>query len=90
MASDKIFNIERNIATLSDKDNITKEFNLIKYKDLKNTILDIRKWDNSNDDKQMLKGITLTDDEARKLKDALIEYYNEKDGTSNQEQSKLF
>lgn len=90
VASDKIFNIERNIATLSDKDNITKEFNLIKYKDLKNTILDIRKWDNSNDDKQMLKGITLTDDEARKLKDALIEYYNEKDGTSNQEQSKLF
>ena len=90
MASDKIFNIERNIATLSDKDNITKEFNLIKYKDLKNTILDIRKWDNSNDDKQMLKGITLTDDEARKLKDALIEYYNEKDETSNQEQSKLF
>lgn len=90
MASNKIFNIERNIATLSDKDNITKEFNLIKYKDLKNTILDIRKWDNSNDDKQMLKGITLTDDEARKLKDALIEYYNEKDGTSNQEQSKLF
>lgn len=90
MASDKIFNIERNIETLSDKDNITKEFNLIKYKDLKNTILDIRKWDNSNDDKQMLKGITLTDDEARKLKDALIEYYNEKDGTSNQEQSKLF
>lgn len=90
MASDKIFNIERNIATLSDKDNITKEFNLIKYKDLKNTILDIRKWDNSNNDKSMLKGITLTDDEARKLKDALIEYYNEKDGTSNQEQSKLF
>ena len=79
MASDKIFNIERNIATLSNKDNITKEFNLIKYKDLKHTILDIRKWDNSNNDKSMLKGITLTDDEARKLKDALIEYYNEKD-----------
>lgn len=75
MASDKIFNILKNIATLSDKDSITKEFNLIKYKDLKNPILDIRKWDNSNNDKQMLKGITLTDDEARKLKDALNEYY---------------
>ena len=82
MASDKIFNIERNIATLSNKDNITKEFNLVKYKDLKNAILDIRKWDNSNNDKSMLKGITLTDDEARKLKDALIEYYNEKDKAS--------
>lgn len=78
MASDKIFNILNTIATLSDKDNITKEFNLVQYKDLKNPILDIRKWDNSNNDKQMLKGITLTDDEARKLKDALNEYYKEK------------
>ena len=75
MANDKIFKILNNIATLSNKDNITKEFNLIQYKDLKNPILDIRKWDNNNDDKQMLKGITLTDEEARKLKDALIEYY---------------
>lgn len=77
MANDKIFKIEKNIATLSDKDNITKEFNLIKYKDLQHNILDIRKWDNSNDDKKMLKGITLTDSEARKLKDALNEYYKE-------------
>ena len=77
MASDKIFKILKTIATLSDKDNITKEFNLVQYKDLKNPILDIRKWDNNNDDKSMLKGITLTDDEARKLKDALNEYYKE-------------
>lgn len=77
MANDKIFKIEQNIAILSDKDDITKEFNLIQYKDLKHTILDIRKWDNSNDDKKMLKGITLTDDEARKLKDALNKYYSE-------------
>jgi hypothetical protein len=76
MANDKLFNIVKNIATLSDKDGITKEFNLVKYKDLKNTILDIRKWENG-DDKKMLKGITLTDDEARKLKDALNEYYKE-------------
>lgn len=81
MATDKIFTIVENIATLSDKDNISKEFNLIKYKDLKNNILDIRKWDNNNNDKQMLKGITLTDDEARKLKDALNKYY----GTNTQE-----
>ena len=77
MASDKIFNIKKTIATLSDKEEITKEFNLIQYKDLKNPILDIRKWDNSNDDKKMLKGITLTDEEARKLKDALNDYYKE-------------
>ena len=73
MATDKIFTTVENIATLSDKDNISKEFNLIKYKDLKNNILDIRKWDNNNKDKQMLKGITLTDDEAKKLKDELNE-----------------
>ena len=77
MANNKIFNILNTIATLSDKNDITKEFNLIQYKDLKNPILDIRKWDNSNDDKKMLKGITLTDDEARKLKDALNDYYKE-------------
>lgn len=77
MASNKIFNILKTIATLSDKDDITKEFNLIQYKDLKNPILDIRKWDNSNDDKKMLKGITLTDEEARKLKVALNDYYKE-------------
>lgn len=73
----KIFNILKNIAILSDKDDITKEFNLIQYKDLKNPILDIRKWDNNNDDKKMLKGITLTDEEAKKLKEALNNYYKE-------------
>ena len=75
MTNKKIFNIKENIATLSDKDGITKEFNLIQYKDLRNPILDLRKWDNTNNDKQMLKGITLTDEEARKLKEALDVYY---------------
>lgn len=77
MANNKIFNILNNIAILSDKNEITKEFNLVQYKDLKNPILDIRKWDNSNGDKKMLKGITLTDDEAKKLKNALNKYYKE-------------
>lgn len=77
MANNKIFDIKQTIAVLSDKDNITKEFNVIQYKDLLNVILDLRKWDNSNGDKKMLKGITLTDEEARKLKDALNEYYSE-------------
>ncbi len=76
MKSDKIFDIKQTIAVLSDKDNITKEFNVIQYKDLLNVILDLRKWDNSNGNKKMLKGITLTDEEARKLKDALNEYYS--------------
>lgn len=75
--TNKIFNILNNIAILSDKNEITKEFNLVQYKDLKNPILDIRKWDNSNGNKKMLKGITLTDDEAKKLKNALNKYYKE-------------
>ena len=77
MTSDKIFNIKKTLAVLSDKDNITKEFNIIQYKDLKNPILDLRKWDNNNNDKKMLKGITLTEEEAKKLKDVLNEYYKE-------------
>lgn len=52
MASNKIFNILNMIATLSDKDDITREFNLIQYKDFKNPILDIKKLNNSNDDKK--------------------------------------
>ena len=35
MASNKIFNILNNISTLSDKDDITKEFTLEQYKTLK-------------------------------------------------------
>ena len=77
MASDKIFKIIKNIVTLSDKDGITKEFNLVQYKDLRNPILDLRKWENGSNGKQMLKGITLTDEEARKLKDTLNKYYDE-------------
>ena len=43
----------------------------------KYSAMDIRKWDNSNGHKKILKGITLTDDEAKKLKDALNKYYKE-------------
>jgi hypothetical protein len=75
--NDKIFNIVKNIATLSDNGNVTKEFNLIKYKDLTHNILDIRKWDNNGTDKKMLKGITLTETEAKTLRDALNEYFKE-------------
>ena len=53
MASNKIFNILNTLANLSDKDDITSEFNLIQCKEIKNPILDIRKWNNSNDDKNV-------------------------------------
>ena len=69
------FEIEKHIATLSYKDGITKEFNLVQYEALKHTILDIRKWENDGENKKMGKGITLTEDEAKKLKEALNEYF---------------
>lgn len=71
------FKILENIATLSDKDGITKEFNLVQYEALVNPILDIRKWDNNGDFKKMGKGITLTEDEARKLRDILNDYFKD-------------
>lgn len=71
------FKILENIATLSDKDGITKEFNLVQYEALVNPILDIRKWDNNGDVKKMGKGITLTEEEAKKLRDILNDYFKE-------------
>jgi hypothetical protein len=71
------FKILENIATLSDKDGITKEFNLVQYEALVNPILDIRKWDNNGDVKKMGKGITLTEEEARKLRDILNDYFKD-------------
>jgi len=71
------FKILENIATLSDKDGITKEFNLVQYEALVNPILDIRKWDNNGEAKKMGKGITLTEEEARKLRDILNDYFKE-------------
>lgn len=77
MENKKIYDIVKEIAILSDKDDITKEINLIKYNALKENVLDIRKWDNREEPKKMLKGITLSEDEARKLKDALNEYFKD-------------
>lgn len=71
------FKIEQHIATLSDKDGITKEFNLVQYEALKHTILDIRKWDNNGDNKKMGKGITITEEEAKELLKALQDYFKE-------------
>ena len=58
MATDKIFTIVENIATLSDKDNISKEFNLIKYKDLKNNILYVA---HGSEDRLYSKGLIMNE-----------------------------
>ena len=65
------YKIEEHIATLSETDKgYSKELNLISYKDRLPT-LDIRRWKRTVDGEQMFKGISLTDDEARVLRDAL-------------------
>ena len=73
----EFYKIEQHIATLSDKEGFTKEFNLIQYEALKHTILDIRKCDNTGDIKKMGKGITITEEEAKKLLEALQDYFKE-------------
>lgn len=75
--SKDFFKIEKHLATLSDKDGISKEFNIVQYEALKHTILDIRKWDNTGDSKKMGKGITITEDEAKQLLIALNDYFKE-------------
>lgn len=67
----KGFEIVESYATLSNYQDITKEFNLINYGG-KEPLFDIRKWDRSPiAERQMLKGVTLNKDEMRKLKEAI-------------------
>lgn len=63
--------IIKSYATLSNYQDITKEFNLIDY-GLKEPLFDIRKWDRSPiAERKMLKGITLNKKELKKLKEAI-------------------
>lgn len=67
----KGYTIVESYATLSNYQELTKEFNLIDYGG-KEPLYDIRKWDRSPiAERQMLKGITLNKDEMRKLKEAI-------------------
>jgi hypothetical protein len=64
------YEIKKQVATLSDNNGYTTEVNLISFNGGKEK-LDIRKW-NRNEDR-MLKGISLTDEEVKQLKKALVE-----------------
>lgn len=70
MSKDFSYEIKKHIATLSESENgdFTTELNVISYNGA-SPKLDLRKWDRRTN--KMLKGITLTDDEARQLKEAL-------------------
>lgn len=66
--SDCTFNIEQRIATLSGGEGeVTKQINLISWNG-KPPVIDIRTWSSKG---KPYKGITLTPDEAKVLKEAL-------------------
>ena len=71
MNSEFSYEVKEHIATLSENStgNYTVELNRISYNGAAPK-LDLRKWDRANG--KMLKGITLKDEEAAALKDALI------------------
>lgn len=72
------YEIKDKIAVLSDeKSSWTKEINLISYNGAEAKI-DIRSWQTTEEgERKMSKGITLTNDEATKLRDALIKLLGE-------------
>ena len=71
MNSEFSYEVTEHIATLSENStgNYTLELNRISYNGAAPK-LDLRKWDREK--RKMLKGITLTDEEAAALKEALI------------------
>lgn len=64
------YNIEEKIAVLSEKGAWTKELNRVSWND-RPAKYDLRDW--NHEDGKMRKGITLSDEECEKLKNALIE-----------------
>lgn len=62
------YELVKNIATLSDKNGMAKELNLIKFNDV-NPVYDLRKWDRNKN--RMLKGISFSKEEMIDLRDVL-------------------
>lgn len=67
------YEIVEHIATLSDSNGTTKELNRISYNGAPPK-WDLRSWRQEEEGRKMLKGLTLTDEEAEALKDALNAY----------------
>lgn len=67
------YRIVRPLSVLSEKNNITTELNLISYNNYKPK-LDLRKWEKKGDNKILQRGLTLTDEEAKILYEALKDY----------------
>ena len=66
------YKIIDHIATLSTKGNVSKELNYISYGGAEPKF-DLRSWRTDGDNRQMLKGLTMTEDEVDALRAALME-----------------
>ncbi len=64
------YEITEHIATLSENGNTAKQLNKVSYNGGAPKY-DLRQWRNVDGEARMLKGITLSDEEARALKEAL-------------------
>lgn len=73
-AKDFKYEVKETLATLSKKDNQITELRVISYNNYKPK-LDLHKWEVNEDSEKMLRGLTLTDDEAKTLLEALKEYF---------------
>lgn len=67
------YKIIEHIAVLTQGQSISKEVNVIQYSDVAPR-LDVRVWKRKDGEEQMLKGVTLTDEEAVALEAALHKY----------------
>lgn len=71
MSETDFYEIKEEIAVLSDKAGYTKEVNLISYRG-KEPVYDLRRWAQNEDGESfMLKGISLSLEEAKALRRAL-------------------
>ena len=68
------YEIIRQLAVLSGSGGWTKEVNLISYRGDEPKI-DIRNWQRIGSEEKLLKGITLTDEEAFNLMQALKDFF---------------
>lgn len=66
------YEIVETVAVLSQSGDTTKELNRVSYNGYP-ARYDLRSWKRTNGEEKLLKGLTLTDEEARALKEALNE-----------------
>lgn len=64
------YEIVEHIATLSQSGDTSKEFNRVSYNGSP-AKYDLRSWKRTDGEEKLLKGLTLTDEEATALKEAL-------------------